>query len=192
MLKTEIVYREIIESWEGKNKLSQLELSKRLGISLSTVNNAIRPLVSMGAIGVLPRSIKVIDKEKALLYWASVRDLQKDIVYSTRGGTPGDIEKNMPYEVIYTAYSGYKFLFRDVPADYGEVYVYLRDVEAIRKRFPPQKGPPNLFVLTPDRRLPGLSKDNIAPPSQIFVDLWNIREWYAKEFIKALKEKLLV
>ncbi len=188
MLKGEFVYREIAES---KGLLTQLAISKILGLSLSTVNGAIRPLVSMGAISVLHRGLKVRDMEKLLLYWGSQRDIESDIVYATRvDASPSQIEKGMPASVVYTAYSAFKFRFGSVPADYSEIYVY-GDAEEIKRRFPPQKGPPNLFVLKPDQRLSELSKSNIAPLSQVFVDLWNLREWYAKEFLKALKERLI-
>jgi hypothetical protein len=157
------------------------------------VNNALKPLAEMGAIGILRRGVKITDAEKMLLYWASVRDLGKDIVYSTRADAPpSGIEKGMPPRVAYTAYSAYKFRFGDVPADYSEVYVYSEDVAEIKRRFPPRAGPPNLFVLKPDGRLFGLAKDDIAPLSQVFVDLWNVKEWYAREFAAALKERILL
>jgi DNA-binding Lrp family transcriptional regulator len=185
MFKSEIVYREMVETSDAR--LTQLGLSKRLGLSISTVNNALKPLVAMGAVKILRRGLRVIDKEKLLFYWASVRNLEKDVVYSTRTAKqPGEIEKGMPASVIYTAYSAYKFKFGSVPADYSEVYVYSENMEDIRKRFPQQPGPANLFVLKTDERLAVLSKDNIAPLSQVFVDLWNIREWYAKEYVKEL------
>lgn len=190
MLKNEIIYREILEHWN--EKLSQLGLSKTLGFSLSTINNALKPLVAMGAVTVLPRGLKAVDKEKVLLYWASIRNLAKDVLYSTHAGAqPGAVEKSMPGGIVYSAYSAFKFKFHEVPADYSEIYVYCDTPAEVKKRFPPQKGPPNLFVLKSDRRLFELSKKDIAPMSQVFVDLWNTKEWYAKEYIKRLKEMML-
>ncbi len=189
MLKREIVYREMLET---KGRLTQLEFAKTLGFSLSTVNNALRPLVAMGAVAVLRRGFKIRDKEKILLFWASVRNLRKDIIYETRvDASPNDIEKSMPSDVVYTAYSAYKLKFHSVPADYSEIYVYSSQLTEIKKRFPHAKGPTNLFVLNVDSRLFQISRENIAPLSQVFVDLWNLKEWYAKEYIKELKEKIL-
>lgn len=185
MFKSEIVYRELLES-PGAG-LSQLGLSKRLGFSISTVNNALKPLVAMGAVKILPRGLRVTDREKLLLYWASVRDLEKDVVYSTRSDLmPSEIEKGMPASVVYTAYSAYKFRFESVPADYSEVYIYSGNSGEVCKRFPQRSGPRNLFMLKMDKRLGELSKDGIAPNSQVFVDLWNVRDWYAKEYVKEL------
>jgi len=190
MLKSEIVYRELLESKE--KRLSQLWLSKTLGFSLSTINNALKPLKEMGAVEILQRGLKLRDKEKILLYWASIRNLKKDLVYSTRAEMPpSEIEKSMPQGIVYTAFSAFKFMFKDVPADYSEVYVFSSEVEKVKKTFPAQKGPQNLFILKPDKRLFEISKENIAPASQIFADLWNVKEWYAKEFTKRLKDKIL-
>lgn len=46
----------------------------------------------------------------------------------------------------------------------------------------------NLIVLKADSWLAKLGK--ITPDVQTYVDLWNLSEWYAKDFLKALKEKM--
>ena len=46
---------------------------------------------------------------------------------------------------------------------------------------------PNLFILKKDSSM-GLYKE--IPLAQIFVDLWNLKEWYAREFVNAMEEKL--
>jgi len=192
MKKKEWVYREILyTTMELKEKkLTQLSLAQKLHISLSTVNNALKPLVKIGAVSVTGMGFRVTDEEKLAAYWASIRNLQKDIKYQTRADASiSEIEKSMPPDIIYTAYSGYKFKFRDVPADYSEIYVYSSDIKEMKTRFPELKGPPNLFVLDPDPQLPHLSKDSIAPSCQLYVDLWNLKEWYAKDFLKALERR---
>lgn len=193
MKKKEIVVRELIATAIRKQKVSQLELSKRLGISLSTVNNAVSPLARLGAVEVRRTGLQLLDLKKALVHLASARNLHADIVFRTRvDAGVSEIEKSMPAGVLYTAFSGYRFLYGDVPADYSEVYVYA-DPECLREivsRFPERKGPPNLFVLSADERLPALSRDSIVPPVQLFVDLWNLKEWYAKEFVNALSKRL--
>jgi DNA-binding transcriptional regulator YhcF (GntR family) len=193
MKKKEWVYREVLyTTMELKEKkLTQLSLAQKLKISLSTVNNALRPLVKMGAVDATRMGFRVTDEEKLAAYWASIRNLEKDIKYQTRVDAPvSDIEKSMPSDVIYTAYSGYKFKFGDVPADYSEVYIYASpDMDEIKTRFPELKGPPNLFVLAADPQLARVSKGSIAPSCQLYVDLWNLKEWYAKDFLKALERR---
>ena len=150
MKKTELIYRAILQSVENKTVLTQLELAKALEISLSTVNNALLPLRKMGAIKVNRRNFHVINVKKILYYWASVRNLEKDIIYKTRAeGIVSEIEKQMPPNVVFAAYTAYKFKFKDVAADYSEVYVYCNDADLkeLIKRFPKNNNNPNLFVL---------------------------------------------
>src|SRR3989338_6544110 len=104
MKKIEFVYREILhQSLEKKNnKLTQLAVASKLRISLSTVNHALKPLRAMGAIDVKLKNFVVVDKKKILYYWASLRNIAKDIIYSTRvGKSIQKIEAEMPADIIY-------------------------------------------------------------------------------------------
>jgi len=192
MKQKEIVYREllfrIIE--QKKYAFTQSGLAKRFNLSLSVVNYALKPLQQMGAVVIKPRSFDVVDTLKILYFWASLRNIEKNIVYKTRIDAPvRKIESELPANTIFGAYSAYKFKFKDVPADYSEVYVY-GDAEEIKKRFPisDEKLPPNLFVLKKDLFLENYGE--ITVMGQTFVDLWNIKEWYARDFLDALKKKI--
>ena len=187
MKKIEFVFEEILyQVLEKRNhKLTQKYLAEQLGISLSTVNLALKHLRKMNAIDVKLRSFSIIDPKKILFYWASIRNLEKDIIYKTRVDLPiRKIEANMPHKTVFAAYSAYKFRFKDVPADYSEVYVYSDNIKEIQKRFPKNNKTPNLFVLKRDSNI------KVVALALIFVDLWNLREWYAKDFLKAMGVKL--
>ena len=193
MKKIEFVYREILyQSLEKKNnKLTQLAVASKLNISLSTVNHALKPLRAMGAVDVKLKNFIVVDSKKILYYWASLRNITKDIIYSTRVDKPiQKIESEMPADVVYGAFTAYKFKFKDVPADYSEAYVYGSDemTDDIKKRFPESKNVPNLFVLKKDELMENYGKTTTL--AQTFVDLWNLKEWYAKEFLIALENKI--
>lgn len=186
MKRAEEVYREILYYYTElkRRSLTQSYLAKKLGLSLSVVNNALRPLRTMLAIEIKSRGFAIVDARKILFYWASVRDLQRDIIYSTRVEKPvHQIESEMPTHTIYGAYSAYKFMFGDVPADYSEVYVYADELET-KERFPENRQTPNLFILKKDGNAKMMTK------AWLFVDLWNLREWYAKEFLKALEKRI--
>lgn len=185
MKKKEAVYREILYWFMEKKKrsLTQAEIAKTLAISLSTVSHALKPLRKMGAIKVKLRNFDVVDGKKILYYWASTRSPEKDTVYKTRvPEQPVEIEKNMPADAVFGAYSAYKYMFNSMPADYSEIYVYSNNLAEIKKRFPENKGPPNLFVLKKDF--------DTMTFAHLFVDLWNLKEWYSKEFLKELEEKI--
>ena len=193
MKKIETVYREILYRTIEKKEfqLTQSELSKKLNLSLSIVNLAIKKLESIGAVRIMQRNFKVIDVKKILYLWASARNLEKDIIYSARINLPvREIERNLP-DITFTAYTAYKFQFKDTPADYSEVYIYAneKELEIIKKRFSKTENQkkPNLFVLKKDK---SLALYKALPISQIFVDLWNLKEWYAKDFLNALEKNL--
>ncbi len=185
MLKSELVFLEIF-----RGAKTQKEIAERLGISLSTVNNALEPLARIGAIEKRNFGLRLVDREKALIYWASARNLEKDIVYKTRAELPvSGIEGLMPSGVAFTAFTGFRLRFREVPADYSEVYVYADDegVAELKKRFPQKEGPANLTVLSKPENF---AAEKIVPNELLFVDLWNLKEWYAREFLKALRQKM--
>ncbi len=189
MKRTEEVYREILyQAEEGNNTLTQKAISGKLSLSLSNVSNALAPLRRMGAIEVKKMCFKIINPKKILYHWASIRNLKKDITYSTRyEKSVVEIEKSMPDSVMFTAYTAYRLRYKDAPADYSEVYVYCNDIEEIKRRFPESKNIPNIFALKKDKNIDKYGK--IATNANIFVDLWNLPEWYAQDFLKAMEQK---
>ena len=200
MKRIEAVYRELLyNAMENKKFVfTQSELSKKFNLSLSIVNSAVKKLDSMGAVKIMQRSFRVLDVKKMLYYWASIRNLEKDIIFKARVEVPvREIERLMP-DVVFGAYTAYKLRFNDVPADYSEVYVYadMTGLENIKKRLlksktsiSESKRNPNLFILKKDSLM---SLYPTMPTAQIFVDLWNIKEWYAKEFINNLEKRIAV
>ncbi len=192
MKKIELVYREILfNAIEKRRKgLTQAELARTLHISLSTVNLALKPLVRMNAVRVKNRGFDVIDVRKILYYWASIRSIEKDIIYKIRLEMPvRDIEKLMPDDIIFTAYSAYKLKFRDVPADYSEVYAYAsEEIKKRYKQFGENKSNPNFFILKKDSSIDRYGKT--VTIANLFVDLWNLGEWYANDFLRALEVKI--
>ena len=169
---------------------TQAGIAKKLGISLSTVNNALKPLQRIGAIEKMRFGFRLVDREKALVFFATARNLEKDVVFSTRADLGAlEIEKLMPAGIVFTAYSAFRLRFGEVPADYSEVYVYAGEEELVelKKRFPARSGPPNITALAGGELF---KQEKIASNELVFADLWNLKEWYAKEFIKALEQKM--
>jgi predicted transcriptional regulator len=184
MKKAELVF---LEALTGAK--TQKQIAEKLEISLSTVNNALKVWERIGALEKKQFGFKIIDREKALMHWASARNLQKDIIYKTRiEASVKEIEKLMPSNASFTAFTAFKLKFRQVPSDYSEVYAYAgsEELEEIMKRFPERKGPSNLFILKKEKNIKGKTVQDEV----LFVDLWNLKEWYAKEFIKALKKEM--
>jgi hypothetical protein len=194
MNKKEIIWREILYQSIEKNieQFTQKELAQKFSISLSTTFNALKAPRQLKIIEVTGRNFQIKNKEKLLYLWGTHRNLKKDIVYQTRieNSSSQKIESLMPPQVIYGFYTAYNQYFSDQPADYDKVYVYALEpeIEKIKKRFPAQKGYSNLIALQADKFLP--SYGEVTPLGQIFADLWNTEEWYAQDFLNALKNKI--
>lgn len=193
MLKKEIIWRELLfQALEKKqNKFQQKEIAQKFGFSLSTVNNALKVPRSSGTVKVTGRFFILENPEKMLYLWATFRALEKDIVYQTFSlKPPKEIEGLMPPRVVYGGYSAYVKMFNESPADYDKVYVYAgqRGLAEIKKRVPPSKKPPNLFVLSADKFLKQYGPTTTK--GQTFVDIWNLKDWYAQDFYKDFKKKL--
>ncbi len=195
-----MVFREIGCSFiEGKSRFTQLEISKKLGLSLSIVNGALKNLSEINAVKIMPKGFEIVAFDRMLLYWATHRNLKKDIIYSTRAEAKvTDIEKSMPSGIAFTGYTAYKFLFEEVPADYSEVYLYATTeaLEEIKTRFAQNSKRPNVFVLkcAADMENPIIHKrlkKMCVCGAQLFADLWNMEEWYAKDFADALYARLI-
>lgn len=191
MTKKEIIWRHILHQATTRQltKFTQKELAAHFGFSLSTIWNALKIPRQTNAIEVTGKFFRVRDPEKLLLIWATHRNLKKDIIYTTHLDEPVQkIENSQPNEIIFGAYSAYRFMYKDAPADYDKVYVYSNDTAEIIRRFPKKAGYQNLLVLKPDEFL--YTFGQLTPPAQTYVDIWNTEDWYAKDFLKSLKEKL--
>ncbi len=193
MTKKEIIWRDILYQAIEKKEVTfrQKDLAEKFGFSLSTVFNALKIPRGLGAIEVTGRDFRIRDAEKFLYVWATHRKISKEEVYRIHSPkSVREIESEMPAGIVFGAYSAYTKKYKDAPADYDKVYVYAGEKELIeiKKRFPGGRGYENLFVLKKD---PLLDKfGSVTPDVQTFVDLWNLSDWYAKEFLNGLKEKL--
>lgn len=189
MRKNEIIWREILEKAKKSPVFEQKKLAQKYGFSTSTVFAALAPLRRLGAITVTGRNFRVVNLEKILLFWATHRNLEKDIIYQTYVDLPpSEIEGLVDNQTIFACYSAAKMLLGVSPSDYDKIYVYHPQFQKLTQRFPKNNHQqPNLFIIKSD---PSISKyGKTTPVSQTFVDLWNLPDWYADEFLKALKEK---
>lgn len=193
MTKKEIIWREILFQAAENRKLefTQKELAEKYGFSLSTVFNALKIPRGMNAVEG-KRGFRIKDIEKFLYLWATFRKIKNDVIYQTaiKKGV-FEIEGEMPPSAIFGAYSAFLRKYKEAPADYDKVYVYIEEekINEIKKRFPQEEGYRNLIVLRADSRLDNFGK--ITPDCQTFADLWNLPEWYAKDFLNALKNKII-
>ena len=76
------------------------------------------------------KGIKVVGVEKMLYSWATFRNLEKDIIYKTNVSKGiSQIEGEMPPEIIFGAFSAFSKKYKNLPADYDKIYVYIQENE---------------------------------------------------------------
>ncbi len=190
MTKKEIIWREILyQALEKKVfKFTQSDLAQKFNFSVSTVFNALKVPRQSGAIKVAGRYFEVTDAEKLLAIWATFRNLAKDVIYQTHVAWPTQkVIGLLPDKVALGGYAAYQKRFGSAPADFDKIHVYLKDLAEIKKRFPLQKGNPNLIALKPDDQLFNYGQ---LPLAQLYVDLWNFKDWQAREFLDGLKKRI--
>lgn len=196
MSKKEAIWREIlVQARQNKKTIfTQKELAEQLGVSLSTVFNALKIPRDAHIIEVSGRNFRLDSHKKLLLLFASHRNLARDIYYRAYiEEGPKELEAVMPPQTSFGLYSAFAFAYGFTPADYDHVYVYASPdmAQEIINRLPSHNkkdNNPNFFMLKED---PWLKKYGMMP-EQMFVDIWNAPEWYAKDFLKHLEEKLAV
>lgn len=188
MKKIEIIWREILEQADKTSVFEQKQLASKYNFSTSTVFASLASLRHLGAVSVTGRNFRVTNLKKLLLFWATHRNLSQDIVYQTHiKASVLEIEGLVDDETIYGCYSAARFHLKAAPSEYDKVFVYSTNPESLRKRFPRSSQLPNFFVLKADPFLATYGR--ITPVSQTYVDLFNLKDWYADEFLKTLAEK---
>ena len=190
--KIEAVWRHLLASAQdqGQRRTSLTQLSAELGLPISTIHAALERPRSIGAVRGSAAGIRILDSRRLQLLWAARRDLQRDVVYSTRVARPvEDIEKDLPLGAIPTAFTAYvRRAGRNLVADFDQVVVYADRTE-MKRRFAPRRGEPNLIVLEPDSLLAGYGQ--LAPQCQVYSDLFNLPSWQAQRFLEALDREWL-
>lgn len=191
MKKIEIIWRELLfEAIEKKHReFTQKELAAKFGFSTSTIFQALKSLRKMGAVRVTGRNFILEDWEKVLYHWASERRFSKDIIFQGCVDLDvGQIEGVVPPDSVFGFYKAALAYLNLAPADYDKVYLYTNNLGSILERYRVIKGQPNLFVIKADEFMPKYG--GATTICQTFVDLWNLPDWYAKEYTRALKEKM--
>lgn len=194
MKKIETLWHHILyEALTRKQfKFTQQELAQRYGYSLSTVHHAIAVPASIGAIRKESKFFVLERVMKLLLYWGSVRNLRRSIIYQTHSPlSVREREGLIPPTAVFACYSAARKILREPPADYDRVYVYddAASLDEYRRRFPPASGKqPNVFVLRAHSamRLHG----TVTTVAQTFVDIWGLPDWYSEDFTRVLEEKI--
>ena len=191
MKKIEYIWRHLLHQALEKREFSfgQQDLAEHLSLSSSTINLALKPLRQLGAVKIGKRHSEVTDPEKILYHWANHRRFRP--ISQIRVHLPIlEIEGQLPDGTIPTAYTAVRERFGEPPTDYDKVYCYHLQPQTVIDRFRGQitPGPANLFILEADPHLSSYGPQ--VTLGQLFVDLWGLSDWYAKDFVTAVKARI--
>jgi hypothetical protein len=177
---------------DGVFRHTQQELAGRFRISLSTSHHALVTPTAIGAIRKESKFFVLADPVKLLYYWASVRNFRRLIIYQTYVNEHIQTIEGLAVPTsTFACYSAGRMILGETPADYAAVYYYdeKKNLGEIRKRFPPNAHKQaNLFILE-NTGMTELSQHRTSLPLT-FVDIWNLPDWYAKDFTGALEEHI--
>ncbi|EKD99369.1 MAG: hypothetical protein ACD_22C00282G0001 [uncultured bacterium] len=196
MLKIETIWHHLLfEALNNqKYKFTQKELANEFFYSLSTINHSLKIPSQIGAIRKESKFFVLENFTKLLYMWASLRNLDSDIIYQTYVDMPiNEIESLVPPQAIYACYSAARKILVEPPADYSKVYFYLDDsyLEGAKNRFPKATNinkESNVYVLKANKTM--IKYGPITTLPQTFVDIWNTKDWYGHPFIQELQKKM--
>jgi len=194
MKKIETIWHYLLyQAIEQKSlKHTQSALALDFGFSISTINLALKKPTAIGAIRKSGKFFVVADAQKLLYLASTIRNLSKDIIYQTKSEMPiHALEGLAPASAIFGGYTAASHLLGgEPPADYSSLYLYCDPIclEEVSIRYPSSKtGSTQVIVL----RKPIYSPTpNTTSLPHTFVDIWNMRDWYARDFTIALEEKI--
>ena len=175
---------------EGIFRHTQQDLAQHFSISLSTVHHALATPTAIGAIRKESKFFVLADPIKLLYYWASVRNLKRRVIYQTNvNASIQDIEGLALPTSIFACYTAGKMILGEASADYASVYFYddKKHLKQMQERYPfNAHKPANVYVLEKTEHMDG----QYTTLPLTFVDIWNLPDWYAKDFTRALEEKI--
>ncbi len=194
MKKIETIWHHIL--FEAINhrvfRHTQQDLARQFDYSLSTIHHSLIKPTKIGAIRKESKFFILEDSIKLLYYWASIRNVHKSILYQTRMDVPiREREGLLLPSSIYACYSAASKHLTEPPADYTQLYFYesSEHLKEVEQRFPKNEShEPNVFVFKKEDWMDKYGQITTLP--QTFVDIWNLKDWYAKDFTMKLEEKI--
>jgi len=193
MKKIETIWQHLLsQAIEHKQfQHTQSGLAELFSFSTSTINLALDKPAAIGAIRKSGKFFVVADPIKLLYLAATIRNLDKDIIYHTHSDLPiHELEGLAPHGTIYGGYSAASHILGEPPADYTTLYLYTSEsmIEQVKSRYPQQKfGSSQIIILKKPIHLPTSPYTSLP---LTFVDIWNMADWYAHDFTHSLEEKI--
>ena len=170
---------------------TQAGLAQLFHYSTSTINLALVKPTAIGAIRKSGKFFVVADVIKLLYLASTIRSLAKDIIYHTYSDLPiRELEGLAPAGAVFGGYSAASQILGEPPADYTTLHLYAdpADIATIQSRYPISKTGNSQVVIFKKPTYAPIKNHTSLPHT--FVDIWNLSDWYARDFTQALEDKI--
>lgn len=189
--KFERIYRELLLcSFRQVSLVHQEDIASKCEVSLGLVNKTVKKLEAAMAVEATRRGVRVLSPARLLNLWAAERDLSKDVWQLFRLDPATAVEKNLPKDVLITAFSAWFRVSRRKPAEYDRLYFYVTNRESFNFWLDFRKGKirktnPNVFALhVDDEHLIRSSEKGVVCVPQVYVDIYSINGPEASPFLR--------
>ena len=185
-VKSQKIYRVLCET---PGMMSQVEIAKRCGCSLSYVNKVLSTLKRKKYVHQPYKNrVSVLNFQSLLLMWAFTRDIEDEEIKEVQTAfSPAELEEEIPK--IFNEYALGLFSsarargIKEVP--YDDIYVYLNEREMGKlMQIEPGNRSRLLVIIVKDEAMNALGElievANFTKLSQTFVDLVGLNTWESK------------
>jgi hypothetical protein len=191
MRKFEKVYRELLVcSLHEYSFVHQEDIASRCKVSIGLVNKTVQKLEAAMAVEATRRGVRVLSPARLLNLWAAERDLRRDVWQMFRLDPVADVEKNLPNDVLVTAFSGWFTVSGRKPSEYDRLYFYVTSKDSFNRWLSFRKAKvrrtnPNIFALyVDDEHLAHSSTNGVVCIPQIYVDIYSANGPEASSFLR--------
>lgn len=191
MWKFERIYRELLLcSLRQVSLVHQEDIASKCRVSLGLVNKTVKKLEAAMAVEATRSGVRVLSPARLLNLWAAEHDLSKDVWQLFRLDPVTEVEKNLPRDVLVTAFSAWFIRSKRKPAEYDRLYFYVTNKESFNLWLDFRKGKirktnPNVFALyVDDEHLIQYSEKGVVCVPQVYVDIYSINGPEAAPFLR--------
>ena len=92
--------------------------------------------------------------------------------------------------MVYGGYSAATQILGEPPSDYTTLYLYTdpKNLPEIKSRYPVSKSGSSQVIILKKPIYSPLKNHTSLPHT--FIDIWNMWDWYARDFTSALEDKI--
>ena len=191
MWKFERIYRELLLcSLRQVSLIHQEDIASKCEVSLGLVNKTVKKLVGAMAVEATREGVRALSPARLLNLWAAEHNLHRDVWQPFRLDPITEVEKNLPRDVLLTAFSAWFNVSGRKPADYDRVYFYVTNKENFDwwlsfRKAKVRKVHPNVFALcVDDEHLLQSSEKSVVCVPQVYVDIYSINGPEAPPFLR--------